>query len=117
MKDTCVVRVKTNLWARFYPNDNGGAARIPAWPPALREKFRGAGIYSIRRVARPSPRSVRVAIIGDNSFSVPARFVKGGVLGYGLCRRFLNELGIKGAPLIGKRKTLHLVVTKRRAKK
>ncbi len=115
MKNTCVVRVDDDLIARFY--DRGGStADIDSWPDVLSRKFRGAGVYSIQRVAKSSPRSVRVVIVGTvdegaYTSSVPALFISG--YRYGICARFLHELGVTPPPE-GKRKTLYLVVTKRR---
>ena len=118
MKNTCVVRVDADLIARFY-NGGGGTADVDWWPAVLKKKFRGAGVYSIRRVKNPMPGAVRVVIEGTGDregelFSVPAVFITGP--GYGICSRFLRELGVT-PPLEGKRKTLHLVVTRRRTKK
>ena len=120
MKDTCVVRVDAKGIIRFYPDRQGSTAYMPSWPAALRKKFRGVGIYSIYCTEKPTSRSARVRICRatpcDIEFRVSARFVIGARLGYGLCGRFLRELGII-LPPEGKRKTIHLVVTKRRAKK
>ena len=120
MKDTCVVRVDAEGIVQFYPDRVGSTAYVPSWPAALRKKFQGAGIYSICCIEEPTPRSARVRICGatpdDVEFHVSARFVIGARLRYGLCDRFLRKLGVTPPPE-GKRKTLHLVVTKRRAKK
>ena len=120
MKDTCVVRVDAEGIVQFHPDRWGSTAYVPSWPAPLRKKFRGAGIYSIQYVGKPTSESARVRISGatpiDTEFNVSARFVVGGRLRYGLCTRFLGELGVI-PPSEGKRKTLHLVVTKRRAKK
>ena len=116
MKDTCVVRVDADLVARFYDGGSNTAA-VESWPDVLSRKFRGAGVYSIRRVKSSTPRAVRVVIEGTGDeaelFCVPALFITSNM--YGLCARFLRELGVSPPPE-GKRKTLHLVVTKRRAK-
>lgn len=118
MKDTCVVKVDSEYVVNFYPVLGTSTAYVPSWPAALKKKFRGAGVYSIHRVRRATTRSVRVTIIeqenGEWRDEVPARFTEPG--GYGLCPRFVDELGIILPPK-GKRKTLHLVVTKRRSKK
>ncbi|KKM79586.1 hypothetical protein LCGC14_1348530 [marine sediment metagenome] len=115
MKNTCVVRVDAEYVVNFYPMLGSSTAYVPSWPAVLRKKFRGAGVYSIHRVRRATAGSACVAIIGEGnsewSHEVPARFLKPG--GYGLCARFLNELGVSPPPE-GKRKTIHLVVTKRR---
>ena len=119
MKDTCVVRVGFGDHAHFY-DELDSSAYIPSWPAVLSGKFKGAGVYSIRRVEKSSSRSVRVIIVGipdSHTFgcSVPAAFTKGVRVSYGICARFLRELGVTPPPK-GKRKTLHLVVTKRRSK-
>ena len=116
MNDTCVVGIYGAI-ANFYPILGSSTAFVPSWPFALRKRFRSDGIYSIRRVRKATTRSVRVLIVGDADgvdYKVPARFVT--PPGYGICSRFLRELGVTPPPE-GKRKTLHLVVTKRRAKK
>ena len=119
-KDTCVVRVDDDSIVQFYPDGEGSTAYVPSWPATLRKKFRGAGIYSICCTGKPTSRSARVLISGaaldDVEHNVSARFVSGGRLRYGLCTRFLDELGVTPPPK-GKQKTLHLVVTKRKAKK
>ena len=113
MKDTCVVRVdgdEEGLVANFY--DGSGIAELNMWPPMLSRKFQSEGVYSIRRVRKFSARAVHVIITGTGDGEepvVPAVFDTG----YGLCARFLRELGVSPPPE-GKRKTLHLVVTKRR---
>ena len=111
MKDTCVVRVSKDGLAHFYPRNDYSIASIAEWPSTLKKKFRGAGIYSIHRVGKPTSRSVRTVVVGQDYYSVPAYFVVPS--GYGTCGRFLSELGVTPPPE-GKRKTLHLVVTKRR---
>ena len=117
MKDTCVVRVDAEGIVQFYPDSEGSTAHVPSWPAALRKKFRGVGIYSIYCVEKPTLRSARVlisgAVLDDVEHNVSARFVSGGRLRYGLCTRFLRELGVTPPPE-GERKTLYLVVTKRR---
>ncbi|KKK49181.1 hypothetical protein LCGC14_3137640 [marine sediment metagenome] len=119
MKDTCVVRVDDRHLAHFY-DGLGGKADVDSWPSVLNQKFRGTGVYSIRRVAKSTLRAARVVIVGiydDPAFAtlVPAFFVKNtsvSGVGYGICARFLRELGV--TPLSkGERKTLHLVVTKK----
>ena len=123
MKNTCVVRVDKNLIASFY-DGLGSHADLKLWPVKLGRKLPRAGVYSIRRVAKSIPRSVRVVIVGlyvSPLFggSVTAVFMKPtnvAGIGYGLCQKFLRELGVTPPPE-GKRKTLHLVVTERRAKK
>ena len=114
MKDTCVVRVDAACEARFY--DGGGStADIDSWPDGLRRKFRGAGVYAIRCVKKDTPSAVRVVIIGlEHNAGVPALFTTGYM--YGICSRFLRELGVTPPPK-DKRKTLHLIVMKRKAKK
>ena len=114
MKDTCVVRVNALHYAHFY-RDSGDTAYVVWWPPVLKKKFRGVGVYSIQRVAMPTPKSIRTVVVGGNSWwdEIPAFFANGH---YGICSRFLRELGVTTPPE-GKRKTLHLVVTKRKAKK
>jgi len=118
MKNTCVVRVDENLIASFY-DGHGSNADVESWPVRLSRKLPRAGVYSIRRVVKPTSRAVRVIIIGIRSLGsgdVPAAFLKSTNvegIGYGICRRFLRELGVSPPPE-GKRKTLHLVVTKRR---
>ncbi len=116
MKNTCVVRVGDNCAAHFWPSQEG-YAYIPYWPRLLNKKFPVAGIYSIRSVKKSSPRSVRVVITKvdreDVESDVTARFYPED---YGICSRFLDELGVTPPPE-GKQKTLHLVVTKRKAKK
>lgn len=115
MKDTCVVRVDDDNIANFYPYPGRSTAYVLSWPSLLSKKFRGAGVYSIRRVAKSTSRSVRVFLVGDDVDSVaagvPARFVR--PTGYRICSRFLRELGVT-PPIEGKRKTLYLVVTKKR---
>ena len=115
MKNTCVVSVDGNI-ANFYPILGSSTAFVPSWPFALRKKLQSNGIYSIRSVRKATARSVRVVIAGDADgvqYNVPARFIT--PPGYGICSRFLRELGVTPPPN-GKRKTLHLVVTKRRSK-
>lgn len=118
MKNTCVVRVDENLIAFFY-DGCGSSADVKSWPVRLSRKLPRAGVYSIRRVAKSIPGSVWVVIIGIHSLgpgNVPAAFLKPTNvegMGYGICSRFLRELGVTPPPG-GKRKTLHLVVTKRR---
>ncbi len=118
MKNTCVVKIDSKYVVNFYPMLGSSTAYVPRWPAVLRKKFRGAGVYSIHRVRRATTRSARVTIVGEEDgewrHEVPARFTKPG--GYGLCARFVDELGIIPPPK-GKQKTLHLVVTKRREKK
>ena len=114
MKDTCVVWVDAEGIARFY-DGGGGTADVYLWPVNLRRRFKGAGVYSIRRVKSSTLRVVHTFIVGtgdkdDESSCVPAIFDTG----YGICARFLRELGVTPPPE-GKRKTLHLVVTKRRS--
>ena len=117
MKDTCVVRISADSFAYFYPGNNRGSAYIDSWPDILRRKFSGVGVYSIRSVKKSSPRSVRVVIQGllvirGEAYhnQIPAMFLP---FHYGICAPFLDQLGIT-LPPAGKRKTLHLVVTKRR---
>ena len=118
MKDTCVVKVDGDWFAHFYPRDSGSDAYVLGWPTKLAEKFEGPGIYSIQRVKRAIRTSVRVDIVGEASMwpgdDILARFTR--PCSYGICTRFLTELGVTPPPK-GKQKTLHLVVTKRRAKK
>ena len=117
MKDTCVVRINDEREARFY--SGYGMAETDAWPSQLQRELCSTGVYSIRRVSKPSSKSVRVDIVGavrDDWSDVPAMFDEGKGHGYGICSRFLHELGVTPPPK-GKRKTLHLVVTKRSAEK
>ncbi len=114
MKDTCVVCINDEQEARFLYGY--GLAETAAWPSQLQKKLRSAGVYAIQRISRPSSKSVRVDIVGaslNDWDDVPAMFDEGKGHGYGICSRFLRELGVTPPPE-GKRKTLHLVVTKRR---
>ena len=115
MKDTCVVQIFEDS-ITFSP-DTGGAARLSSWPNRLRGRFRSNDIYVIRRATKSTPRAVQVVIVGMEHGccldGIPAKFADGS---YGICDRFLHELGVT-PPLERKRKTLYLVVTKRRAKK
>ncbi|KKM20996.1 hypothetical protein LCGC14_1639900 [marine sediment metagenome] len=118
MKDTCVVRVDGGLVAHFWPGRSRDEAHIWNWPPALKYEFEGEGIYSIRSVKKPSLRSVSVTIAyhndPDDTGPRPRRLVAVFNIGhYGICAEFLTKLGVTPPPE-GKRKTLHLVVTKRR---
>ena len=115
MKDTCVVDVKEGRLAYFHVRDRGSTAAVDSWPGPLKRKFSGPGTYSISGVKKSTPKAVHVVITGayDQEDAIPAWFEDGD---YGLCARFLRELGVTPPPE-GKRKTLHLVVTKRRAKK
>ena len=114
MKNTCVVDVNEGRCAHFHGRNKGSTADVDSWPSALRRKFSGAGTYSISRVKKSTPRAARVVIIGayDPWDGIPAWFEDGD---YGLCARFADELGITPPPK-GKRKTIYLVVTKRRSK-
>ncbi len=117
MKNTCVVKIdRDDDSVKFYP-DTDGAAYLSAWPGTLRRKFRVSSVYSIQCVGKPTSRSVRTTIVGVQdqsstlpSYGIPAFFVTGD---YGICAEFLHKLGVTPPPE-GKRKTLHLVVTKRR---
>ena len=112
MKNTCVVGVSEGRYAYFHVRNEGSTADVDSWPSSLKRKFSGAGTYSISQVKKSTPRAVHVVIIGAYSQwdGIPAWFEDGN---YGLCARFLRELGVTPPPE-GKRKTLHLVVTKRR---
>ncbi len=114
MRDTCVVRVNGDWFAHFHPRDTGSVAYVLRWPTVLSKRFEGPGIYSIQRVKRAIRTSVRVEIIGDVPMwrrdDILARFTR--PCNYGICARFLSELGVSHPP-DGKRKTLHLVVMKR----
>jgi len=114
MKNTCVIRIRSERYrgrlARFHPKDNDSVAEVGCWPKKLMGQFgkRPVGIYSIRRVKKSTARSVDVVIVGNTSGSpFPACFEPY----YGICKRFLRELGAK-PPAKDRRKTLHLVVRK-----
>ncbi len=111
MKNTCVVRLHEGLlW--FYPRNSGDTADLGSWPSKLARKFGRDGIYVIRRTAKPTSRSVRVQITGSSygiQDDVPAYFV--GPSHFGLCRRFLRELGVE-PPAETEVKTFHLTVRK-----
>ncbi len=115
MKNTCTIRVHSDGFARFYPNsDPKNTARVVDWPCPLAQKVRDVGIYDIRCVERPTPKSAAVTIVG---VGVEARDAHVGAFflatDYGICMRFMRELGTE-PPRKGRRKTLHLVVTKRK---
>ena len=112
MKDTCVVKLEANGYVYFKTRADGNSAYLAGWPDSLVEEFQGDGVYSIRRVLNWTTKAVIVVIIGASGeedivawFAPPSN--------YGICHRFLRELGVTPPPE-GKRKTLHLVVTKRK---
>ena len=115
MKDTCVVQINAYDGSVRFSPDTGGAAYLSDWPSPLRKKFCSDGVYAIRRVRKSTPRALHVVIVGQRSTvmeGLPAKFAVGS---YSICSKFLRKLGVTPPPE-GKRKSLHLVVTKRRSK-
>jgi hypothetical protein len=118
MKNTCVVSIRYERYngriARFHPHDDGSVAEVTCWPVKLKRKFgpRPKGIYAIRRVTKSTRAAVSIVITGQGGGQHPAYFERPF---YGLCRRFMRELGV-AAPRNLKTKTIHLLVRKSPAK-
>ena len=109
----CTIDVHEGLAAFYFDPFRGSQAHMPSWPSAVSRKFLRSGTYTIRHLKRRTTTTINLSIVGTGDTGIVARFVARGVEGYGLCARFLRELGVTPPPK-GKRKTLHLVVTKRR---
>ncbi len=112
----CTIDVHEGHATFYFDPFRGSGAYAPSWPYALSQKFLRNGTYVIHHLRKSTTATINLQIIGTGDYGVPARFVERKGERYGLCSRFLRELGVTPPPE-GKQKTLHLVVTKRRAKK
>ncbi len=114
MKNTSGIKIDERSTVRFYPRRDRNTAMVSGWPRKLRKKTQKKGVYSVHRVEKPSARSVKVVIKRSTygSGNCPTYFTE---TSYGLCRRFVRELGIV-LPEGRRRKALHLIVTRKRRK-
>jgi hypothetical protein len=114
MKNACGIKVRRSGWISFHPKDDGTSASLSCWPEKLRRKVRRLGIYSLQRVEKPQRRSITVTIVHTGRPGrdpCPAYFLV--PCCYGLCHRFVRELGIRRRKA-GTRQGIHLIVTKKK---